>query len=249
MEIQKATGIVLYSRAAGEADMWSRIFTREYGKRNFIFKGIKKSKTRSRAVTEPGTVAEILYYYHEDREYQVVNEFRIGAHTSGIRDDLSRIWRLYFLLETSDKTTGFNDPNPRLYNLLAAAVDTLAHAGSGIALPLFYALHLLRLHGILPDFERCRVCGRTDFETFTIDPSDLLPVCVSCAGEKGRNSLTLDGTARSFISLSMRRKFSALPHAQFSEEGLMQLLFYITLFIEHYFHVEIKSKSMIFGDR
>ena len=44
MEIQKCSGIVLSSTASGEADRIARIFTREYGKRNFIFKGLRKDR-------------------------------------------------------------------------------------------------------------------------------------------------------------------------------------------------------------
>ncbi len=61
MEIRKAAGLVLHSRQSGEADIVARVLTAEFGKTNFIFKGLKKSKKRSLAAGEPGTLLDLMY--------------------------------------------------------------------------------------------------------------------------------------------------------------------------------------------
>jgi recombinational DNA repair protein (RecF pathway) len=51
MEIVKSNGVVLSGAHSGESDSTARVFTGEHGKRNFIFKGLKKSRKRSMAGT------------------------------------------------------------------------------------------------------------------------------------------------------------------------------------------------------
>ena len=154
MEIQKSTGIVLSSKTFGESDYLVKIYTREYGKRNFVFKGLKKSKKRSPLITEPGTIAKLVYYFHEDKALHTVNEFEVSGHSNQVRDDLKKILLLYFLVETTEKTCGFNDCNQSIFNLLVAGLDTLNDTPHIEHLSVFYLIHLLKLNGILPNFSR-----------------------------------------------------------------------------------------------
>ncbi|MCP4135946.1 MAG: DNA repair protein RecO [bacterium] len=242
MEIQKATGIVLSSKVYGESDIIADILTREYGKRKFIFKGLKKSKRRSQTGSEPGSVISLVYYYKESKNYFIVNEFEVPKHNFDIRKDLDKIYHLYFLLETVEKTVGYNDSDPFLFDLLTAAVKTLAAAEFLINLSVFFIIHLLRFHGILPEFTSCKVCGSGDFGSFSLDISDLSPTCSGCHRSSNR---MLHPHARSFILLSLSQKFPKIDHSFFDEKTNLDLLFHLILFIEHYFSIEIKSKGFI----
>ena len=62
MDILRYTGVVLATRNLGEADLVCRIYTREEGKGEYIFKGVRKSRRRSRTATEPGSRVEFLHY-------------------------------------------------------------------------------------------------------------------------------------------------------------------------------------------
>ncbi len=247
MEIRKATGLVLHSRQSGEADVLARILTDEFGKTNFVFKGLKKSKNRPLSAGEPGTVLQLMYYRHDNRDFQVVNEFRIVRHRLDLRDDLARILHLYFILEVIDKTTGHDDPQSRVFALATAAIDALAETGYHVHLSAFFLLHLLRFHGVLPDFDRCRICGRTDFGSFTLDTPDFMPVCNRCFGARPGGGTMLDPGVRTFVAAARGTRFSSLDHGLFAPEAILNLLFHLTLFVESYFHCEIKSKGMLFS--
>lgn len=245
MEIQKATGIVLHSRRIGEADVIVRAYTREYGKRNFIFKGIKKSRSRPLAATEPGTTVELAYYFHDNRDLLVVNDCRITAHTGHLRNDLEKILHLCYILETVDKTTGFNDPDAPMFDLLSAAIGALGPAGHPCALSAFFTLHVLRMHGVLPDYTRCRRCGKARLEAFSINSADFSPSCRDCTGREAKEEFSFGERTAEFIRLSLTRKFGELTHGRYPAVELLHLIFYLTLFVENYFRVEIKSKKML----
>jgi DNA repair protein RecO len=246
MEIQKCSGIVLGSRPAGEADRTVRVYTREYGKRTFVFKGIRKSRKRSIAATEPGTVLDLVYYFHDGRDSSIVNEFTITRQHRGQGGDLRRILYLFLILEVVDRTTGQNDPNRAVYELLAAALAALDDTPGPGHLAAFFILHLIRIDGILPDFSACRACGRRDFTDFVLDYSDLSPLCGACAGSRGMGR-TLPRGAMDFIRASMRTRFPKMELGTFGEGMVLDVLFSLCLFIEGYFHVLIKSKEMVFS--
>ncbi len=247
MEIQKATGIVLHSRHFGEADVLARIFTREYGKRNFVFKGLKKSRSRAPSAAEPGTRLELVYYYHDTRDYHTVNEFKVSSHSIRIRSDLKKILHLYFLLDIADKTTGYNDPSTPLFRLIDSGIHALAETENAEMFTAFFIIHMLRIHGILPDLSRCKVCGREDFKAFSIDTTDFFPVCDSCGARRTGGSLALGRDAREFIRQSLVSKYAAINHAHYDSAEILNIVFYLALFIENYFHAELKSKDMLFS--
>ena len=249
MEIQKSLGIVLYSRRLGEADMCARIYTRESGKRCFVFKGLRKSKTRPHAATEPGTLLNLVYYQHEEREYQVVNEFRIEAHCGALREDLERIAHLYFLLEMVDRTSAPNDPHPQLYALLKGALEELGRTDYTAHLSVFFCIHLLRRLGVLPDLSRCRMCGAREFQSFGFDRGELFAVCGTCARESRGLKIVKSARLGDYLRATLGSRFSATDHSIFQREDALHLLFHLVLFTESYFHVEIKSKGMLFDQK
>lgn len=249
MEIQKSHGIVLYSRRFGEADMYARIYTREFGKRAFVFKGLRKSKTRPHAATEPGAILHLVYYFHEGREFQVVNEFKIEAHRGVLREDLERIVHLCFLLEMVDRTSAANDPNEQLYALLEAALEELGRTAYPSHLSVFFCIHLLKRLGVLPDLSRCRPCGAREFNAFVFDRGELFPVCTQCARELKNAKLVRSAGLDDYLRAALGSKFSATDHSLFDREDALHLLFHLVLFTESYFHVEIKSKGMLFDQK
>jgi DNA repair protein RecO len=246
MEIQKSTGVVLSTSQMGEADRSSKIFTKEYGKRVFIFKGLNKSRKRPQSVTEPGTIINVVYYYSEKRDLYVVNEFSIFKHYSEIRKDLAKIYTLLFILEITEKTTGLSDPNLDLFNLLVSGIETLAKTEYVISLSLFFTVHLLRVQGILSDFSRCKTCART-YNEFIIDVVDFRPICKDCSRTqiKNRNLLFLNGDYRDLLKMIVSKKFITLDHSLYRTEEVSHILYCLILFVENYFHIEIRTKRYV----
>lgn len=244
MEIRKSQAIVLSSRATGEADRAIRAFTREHGKKFFIFKGLRKSKKRAMAASEPGTVLELVYYFHEGRDFHIVNEFTIKKQYTDLRDNLEKMIFMFFMLELVDKTTAAANPVPRLYDMLAAALEVHRETLMPAHLAAFFALHLLRTEGIINDYFACRLCGCDDMQKFAMDFQDFSFVCENCARRQSMSPL-LPRNVLNFIRLSASRKFSSMNLELVSRENILDLLFCLCLFVERYFNIELKTKSMV----
>ena len=48
-----------------------------------------------------------------------------------------------------------------------------------------------------------------------------------------------------FLNDSLTKKFSSLDLGRYSEEQILDLIFYLLMFIESYFHVNLKSKEFV----
>ncbi len=248
MEIQKSTGVVLSSRRIGEADFFCTMFTKEFGKRDFVFKGLRKSRKRPQIVSEPGTCANLIYYFHDDKISYIVNEYNVVKHNINIRNDLKSIYMLYYVLALIEKTTGYNDKNKSIFEFAEAGIDNIAGTDFPEHFSAFFALHLLRLHGILPDFGRCKICGRSQYRGFIIDTADFHPVCTECAGAIKSKTILLHKTAKEFIFQSIKNKFTSIDHSLYPSNYILDLLFAITLFIENYYHVDIKPMQLLINE-
>ncbi len=244
MEIRKSQGIVLSSRPTGEADRSIRAFTREHGKKSFIFKGLRKSKKRPMAASEPGTVLELVYYFHEGKDFHIVNECAIKKQYTDLRGSLDKMMFMFFMLELVDKTTAPANPVPRLFDMLAAALEVLRDTDKPAHLAAFFALHVLRTEGVITDVRACKQCGRTDMPKFALDFQDFLPLCETCARRFSMNP-SLTGSVLNFIKYSAVSKFSAMHLDSVSREDMLDMLFSICMFVERYFNVDLKTKSMV----
>lgn len=241
MKIQKTTGIVLSSRGLGEADVVATILTRDFGKARFIFKGLKKSRKRPLSAADPGTLLHLVYYARENREYAVVNELEVRRQVSEARENLEKLYHLLFMLEATDRTTAVDNVDTVAFDLLAAGLEALAGAPRPCVVSAFYTLHLLRFHGILPTFGACRDCGATDFNGFSFDIVDLRLLCDRCR----RAAVTLPRAMRDFLTLSLGTKFRQIDFSPYGDAEVLHLLFYLSLFMENYFHIELKTKEFI----
>jgi len=250
MEIQKCKGIILQSRESGEADTIATIFTGEYGKRTFIFKGLRKSKRRSRSAVEPGTALQLVYYHHENKPVTVAGEFTLLQDILQVRDNLEKILNVYFMLEMVDKTSASGDPAQAIYNLLYSALATMKTTTYPLHITLCFTLHLLHTLGILPDIDRCSFCGRVLSSSFRIHIDDFNTICHSCdrSNPASNRSNTIPLEVLGFVNDSFCKKFSDISHEKYNESDLLHFLFSISLFVEHYFHTKIKSKSLLFSD-
>ena len=245
MEIRKTTGIVLSARNYGEADVLCTILTSDFGKGKFIFKGLRKSRKRSHTAAEPGSVSSLQYYYHDQKDSSIVNDFSVQKYFPGIRRDLAKIYHLYILLETTDSTTGLNDPENNFYGYLYAALERMETTDSPVHLTAAYLLHLLKFHGLLEISGSCDKCGKTDYNFFTLNQTDLKVACANCL----KNGNMLPRTVMDFIRQALQNKFTSIKTETFDEPVLLDLIYQLLLFIEGYYHVHFKSKDFILNKK
>ena len=242
MSQEKDTGIVLSKKSSGEADNICSIYTRNSGKDRFVFKGLKKSTRRPRSASEPGSILELIYYTGKPGGLNTVSEFDIITTYSSIRKSSDKIFSLYYILELVDLTTGFGDPNGRIFNLLSAGIETLSSTLSPKHFTVFFTIKYLLLQGVFPDTEKCSWCGNTDREKLVIENAGFRTSCINCTDFKSA-SVRSRGTA--FINQCVKLKLDKIECGDFSENEVITVLTHLIQYINSYYSIKLKTGSMI----
>ena len=245
MNFRKDTAIVLSSSVIGEADVIITVLTKDFGKRKFVIKGLKKSVRRSKTASQCGTVLSIDYNYYENKDYQTVREFSILHSFPNIHNDYKKIIAMCFICEVCEKTTAYNETNLKIFELIAAALKTLDDSSNSInyiSISCFFIIHALKIHGILTEIYNCRKCNKKIIDNFTFDIRDLNIICLDCSLSK---SHLIPYQAIEFINDSLTVKYADISLERFSDKILIDLLFYLCLFTEHYFGVGLNSKRLL----
>jgi len=245
MNFRKDTAIVLSSSVIGEADVLITVLTKDFGKRKFVIKGLKKSVRRSKTASQCGTVLTIDYNYYENKDFQTVKEFSITHSFPDVQNDYKKIIVMCFICEVGEKTTAYNESNLKIFELIAAALNTLENSHHPISISCFFIIHALRLHGILTDLYNCKICGNKVNDKFTFDTKDFNIVCTECSLN---TSHLISYQAIEFINDSLTTKYADIPIEKFSDKSITDLLFYLCLFTEHYFGILLNSKKLLFAE-
>lgn len=242
MPQNKDTGIVLSKKSSGEADFISTIYTKNSGKNRFIFKGLKKSTKRPRSASEPGTILEIIYYSGHNSGINTISEFDILSFHKTIRNSSDRIFTMYFILELVDLTTGHDDPNTNIFNLLAAGINTLENTQFPKHFALFFAVRYLLLQGVFPDTGRCSWCGNGDSDKLVIETGNLRVSCVNCTDLK---NIAAGRMITEYINRCAGQKFDRIPCSDFQEKDIVKALAVIIEYVNSYYGIKLKSASML----
>ncbi len=251
MDLLHTQGVVLSSHRTGEADVICSILTADSGKRRFIFKGLKKSKTRGPSSSEPGSIVRLVYYYHEEKTAYYVSDVSLERSNDRLIDNLEAIYHLYYILELVDRTSPFDVPDRQLYDLLSTGIAALAETVSYAHFAVFFTLHLLKLQGLLPDLGTCRSCGAVINDSFVLDITDFRPVCRSCSNNAphGRNhggaGKSLPPGVMHYLSGCLSTKFSRSSREGIEDSDLLDLLFRIILYIQNYYHIDLNTTRFI----
>ncbi|MDH7554737.1 MAG: DNA repair protein RecO [Spirochaetota bacterium] len=244
MEIIKSEGIILKKIPVLEADVADIIYTQNHGKRTFIFKGIKKTKRRSQAAIEPGSIVQLVYYYNDQKAMFHVKEFSLLVDTVTIRDNYQAMITLFLLLEVVEKTTGHNDPNITIYRLLKGAIETLHKTTAFTFLALSFIIHYLKLSGIMPDYFHCSVCHKEIIDDLYLTEYQLAAYCNQCAPH---NAFIFKATVP-LVHEILGKKFIEIETNKYNASDIQKLLFHTLLFIDHYFTIHIKTKELLFNN-
>jgi DNA repair protein RecO (recombination protein O) len=157
VSLYRDRGIALRHYKLGEADRIIVFMTAGHGKVRAVAKGIRKTKSRFGSRLEPPTHANLLFY--EGRELDIVSQAEAIDHFRPIRDDLARMTDAMSMLEVVDQSAQERQPDARMYEMLLAALRTLAARDrrSPLLVAAFY-WKLLSMEGLGPILDRCATC-------------------------------------------------------------------------------------------
>lgn len=242
MPLLTTDGIVLTRRLAGESDFICSIYTRDHGRKQFIFKGLKKSRKRPVSLSEPGSVIRITYYSKENSPVNTVSSFEHILLAPAIRKEAVKIHALYYIVELVEKTSGEGDSAAGLYNLISSGIEALEKTVTVMHFNLFFTIRYMAMQGILPATGRCVHCGAENAASYDVDSHTLTFTCSSCSDYEGAD---ISGRTADFMRRSESERFSLIETAGVPEKEVSLLFIKTAGFIENYFGFRFKSLDML----
>ncbi len=117
--IRKTEAIVLGSRKYGDSAQIVTLFTKTYGKMNFIVQGMRSSRaTKKHSYFQPMSCIDVVFYFKETRELQQITESNLNQFWHRLQTVPTRIALGLVALEWFDKAVKEEERNDSLYLLL-----------------------------------------------------------------------------------------------------------------------------------
>ena len=160
MPLRESEAIVLRTTKLGEADKIVSLLTRQWGRLRAVAAGARRPKSRWGSQLEPMTHIRAWIFERENRDLLRMNSADLIESFFGMQKDYDVQVAAQYLVEVTEHMLPERDANERAFRLLVAVLKGLKN-WKEVNRPLVYFDYwMLKLGGVLPDFERCQNCGQ-----------------------------------------------------------------------------------------
>lgn len=165
--IRKTEAIVLNTRKFGDTSLLSSMYTREYGRQNYLIKGYRSTRAKKRhSYFQPMSVIDVVFYYKESRDLQLITESSNGyffkdLQTNPLKITLGMVVTevFYYAVREEERNDPLFEFLKRVFIALDSRQDKLIH------IFLYYLVHLTRYLGIFPRNDVTDLSGPVHFDT------------------------------------------------------------------------------------
>jgi DNA repair protein RecO (recombination protein O) len=187
MPLHTTEAFVLRTYSLAEADKICLFLTRDHGKVRGVAHGARKIRSRFGSSLEPFTQVSLTYFQKEGRELVSVSGCEIlHSNFASASRDVETAAAFSYMAEVLSEFLPENEPNEKLYRLVAATLDAIEQGLDLSRLLRYFEMWLLRLAGYFPDAFHCSSCGEKiaseDSAFLTVEGA---PRCRACSQGRG----------------------------------------------------------------
>ena len=193
----KTDGIVLREVAYQDSDKLLTVLTREYGKLTVRARGVRSSRSRSKAACQLLAYSEFTLLERGGR--YVVTEATAKEMFPELRNDLELLSLASYFAEAAEAVCAEETTSPEILSLLLNALYALCYLHKEPRLvKAAFQFRLMALAGFEPLASGCAVCGREEPEAPMLD---VVHGVVHCGGCKRLGGLSMPLTAAGLAAL------------------------------------------------
>jgi DNA repair protein RecO (recombination protein O) len=156
---REAEAIVLRSHALGESDRIVTFLARGQGKVRGVAKGARRSKRRFGANLELLSRVRLVWFEKERQELGRIESAELLEAFYDLQADPERGAVLACLAEVTDAFAREAQEDDAFFRLLLAVLRAVRDGLDLDWAARYFEIWTLRLHGVIPDLERCGGCG------------------------------------------------------------------------------------------
>ncbi len=150
-------GIVLFKRPYRDNDALVKIFTQKYGTKMFFVKGLSRPNHSLNSYTLPLTKHTFVGTINDEGLSFLKEASTLDIYRQVQTDPLIQAYAVY-VTQLVDAACPDNEPRPKIYHLLSAALNKLNHLIAPEIIVAYVELQLLPEFGTYFNFEHCLYC-------------------------------------------------------------------------------------------
>jgi DNA repair protein RecO (recombination protein O) len=239
MPLEQSEAIVLRTFNIGEQDKIVVLFSRDKGIIKGIAKGARKFGSRFGSSLEPLSIVKVFYYEKERKDLVTVSNCDLVESFFEIQDNLETSFTLSYFAELIEEFSPSRAKDDTLYRLLLSVLDSLKGGGDLNLLTRYFEAWLLKINGVLPDFNKCKRCHKALNESGWLSPKKDGVFCDNCASHK-KEAIKPDlGSFAQWIKKNTPPKKGPQPFSSAALESIKKTLQDIIIF-----NLEKKPKTL-----
>lgn len=201
--LSKTRAIVFRNTNYSESSVISKIYTREFGLRSYMFKGIRKGKSAIRpSMIQPLNIVDMDVYYRPNSNINSVKDLKPTLLLFDTQENMSKKSVALFMLEVLNQCITEEECEEELFDFIEAEIIDLENSILSPLKPITFMLELANHLGVIPNgnhsettpylcLEQGRFVRDIGLHTASLSVSSLLSEL------KNRNSVTqVDGAIR-----------------------------------------------------
>lgn len=201
--LSKTRAIVFRNTNYSESSVISKIYTREFGLRSYMFKGIRKGKSAIRpSMIQPLNIVDMDVYNRPNSNINSVKDLKPTLLLFDTQENMSKKSVALFMLEVLNQCITEEECEEELFDFIEAEIIDLENSILSPLKPITFMLELANHLGVIPNgnhtettpylcLEQGRFVGDIGLHTASLSVSSLLSEL------KNRNSVTqVDGAIR-----------------------------------------------------
>ena len=153
MDAQRAEGIVLRKHPVTETSLIVTWYTHEQGQLKTMAKGARRPKGPFVGKIDLFYQDEILYLPSRRGELHLLTDCFLVKTRAALRESIERVTAASYACELVESITPLEDPQPKIFDLLAASLDLVATLADPRVLLIWLELQLLSMAGWKPQWK------------------------------------------------------------------------------------------------
>ena len=230
-------GIIIREKDYGDTSKIIDIFSKEYGIISAIAKGSKSMKSKLRSVTTKFTYGIFNIYYKENKlstlkEVDIINNFK------NIKKNIESIAYATYLLDLSEQVYKQNN-NSNIYQLLITTLIKINDNYDPLPLINIIELKYLLYLGVMPELDKCSICGSKDIITLSSDKGGY--ICSNCRTYEK----IIDNKTLKLLRMFYYVDISKIDKLNISENIKNEINEFLDAYYERYTGLYLKSKKFL----
>ena len=142
--IQKTKGIVLHSIKYGDTSLIAHLYTEDFGRHSFLFKGVRSNKSKIKSnIIQPIFILNLESYFKEGKDLSLVKEASLTKPFTHIPYELHKSAQAMFIAEILYHCLREEELNKPLFEFICSSIEYFDLMTSGSAD--FHIIFLVKL--------------------------------------------------------------------------------------------------------